>query len=112
MSEDFTFSMMIDSPLSELQLMRLLLEGLVEARSTGGYIEYRQNVLKIDRNSLHDAGKASHSNDSSWMYYPYSLNAFPKGDTTVAQQRAVAHDVLAALGKAGIKPEFVSEFEL
>lgn len=112
MSEDFTFSMMIDSQLSELQLMQVLLDGLAGARSVGGYIEYRHNVLNIERNSLRDAGKASAQNDKAWMYYPYSLNAFPKGAATIAEQRSIASDVLIVLGKAGMKPEFVSEFEL
>lgn len=112
MSEDLTFSMMIDSQLSESQLVGLLLDDLVDARATGGYIEYRQNVLKIERNSLHDPSKATAASDNDWMYYRYCLNAFPKGDACIAEQRSVASDILAALGKSGINPEFVSEFEL
>jgi len=112
MSEDFTFSMMIDSQLSETQLTGLLLTGLADASATGGYIEYRQNILKIERNSLYDASKASLKDDKAWMHYRYCVNAFPKGNTSLAEQRSVASDVLAALGEAGINPEFVAEFEL
>ena len=112
MSEDFTFSMMIDSQLSESQLTGLLLDGLTGASATGGYIEYRENVLKIERNSLHDASKAMLNDDTAWMYYQYCVNVFPQGNTSLAEQKSVASDVLAALAEAGINPEFVSEFEL
>lgn len=112
MSEDLTFSMMINSQLTESQLAGLLLDDLADARATGGYVEYRQNVVKIERNSLHDASKAAATSDKAWMYCRYCLNAFPKGDTSVTEQRAVASDIIAVLVKAGINPEFVAEFEL
>lgn len=112
MSEDLTFSMMVDSQLSEMQLQGVLLNGLSGASATGGYIEYRQNILKIERNSLHNANKASLKDSNAWMHYRYCVNVFPRGKISLAEQRSVASDILAALDEAGIHPEFVSEFEL
>ena len=112
MSDDLTFSVMIDSQLHESELMRMLLDGLAEAQQLGGYIKFRRNVLKLERNSLHDEVKASARNDKAWMYYRYSLNVFPEGETSLVEQKSVARSVLAMLGETGLNPELVSEFEL
>jgi hypothetical protein len=112
MSDDLTFSVMIDSQQGESDLMRMLLDGLAGAQRLGGYIKYRRNVLKLERNSLHDEVKASARDDKSWMYYRYSLNVFPEGEISLVEQKSAASSVLAMLDEAGVNPEPVSEFEL
>jgi hypothetical protein len=113
MSEDFTFAVMIDSELTERQLVHLLLNGLAGAMPAGGhYIEFRQNILSIEPNSLHDARKASAQDGEAWKYYRYCLSVFPKSDANVADQKSVATCILAAFHDAGMSPELVAEFEL
>ena len=112
MPDDLTFAVMIDSQLGESELLRMLVDGLAEARLFGGYIKYRRNVLKLERNSLHDEVKASTRDDKSWMYFRYSLNVFPEGETSLVEQKSLASSVLAMLDEAGLTPELVSEFDL
>ena len=112
MSEDLTFSIMIDSDLGEEELMSIILKNLASSKQVGGYIKYEGNILKFEKNSLHDRMKALERNEKSWMYYKYSLSVFPDSNVILDGQRAIAFRIMRVLDEAGTNPELVSEFEL
>lgn len=112
LSDDLTFSIMIDTDLNEAELIGFVLKGLVAAEQVGGYIKYERNVLKFEKNSLYDKERALEGNEKSWMYYRYSLSVFPVGNVALEDQRAAASRIIDILNEAGAKPEIISEFEL
>ena len=110
---------MIDTRLSEAELFRALVDGLSNTEQVGGYIKYKNNVLKLDINSMHDDKIVAERNERSWMYYRYELvvfiggqSAFSDDNAALVHQREVALNIITLPQKLGATIEFVAEFEL
>jgi hypothetical protein len=112
LSKDLTFSVMIDSPLDEAQLLDAVTRRLHEAERVGGYVRYKNNMIKPERNSLHDRAKVLERDNKSWKYYKYSLSVFPEGNVTLEGQKKVASEILIAVRGSDMPAELVAEFDV
>jgi len=112
LSEDLTFAVMVDSPLDEARLVDAVTRHLHGAERAGGYVRYGKNIIRSERNSLHDETRVLERSSKSWKYYRYSLSVFPEGAVTLEGQKEVVSEILAAIRDGGMLAELVAEFDV
>ncbi len=109
---DLNFAVMIESAKNEDQLIELVLGRLDGATRTGGYIQYKNNVLVFRTNTRGDELDMHRNAADAWMYYAHELSAFSVSPSTLEVQRSIAGELMSAFRQDGALVELVAEFEL
>jgi len=108
---ELSFSIFVNSSLSEEALLELVSAKFDNAERDRGYVKIGGNVLKISDNISYDESRCD-DKDSGWEYYKFECEVFPVSHSnSVLTQRELANSLVRLFKIVGSQTCLLSEFE-